>query len=123
MRLRGSIPRETKWDIVVDLFFYREPEDAEKEEQAAKEMVPIKSEPIPPEVHPPQDDYIATELQPWTEQEPVVPATTGTTPYNANEDWANEVQGEWNNVTTAAAATAGAPPPATTNWGVNSEWN
>ncbi|VEN49328.1 unnamed protein product, partial [Callosobruchus maculatus] len=39
LRLRGTIPRDTKWDVVVDLFFYREPEEAEKEEQAAKEAV------------------------------------------------------------------------------------
>lgn len=39
LRLRGSIPREGKWDVVVDLFFYRDPEEAEKEEQASKELV------------------------------------------------------------------------------------
>lgn len=27
LRLRGSIPREAKWDVVVDLFFYRDPEE------------------------------------------------------------------------------------------------
>jgi len=37
LRLRGSIPRD-KWGIMVDLFFYRDPEEAEKEEQAAKEQ-------------------------------------------------------------------------------------
>ncbi|XP_065210792.1 small ribosomal subunit protein uS2-like [Planococcus citri] len=37
LRLRGSISREGKWDVVVDLFFYRDPEEAEKDEQAAKE--------------------------------------------------------------------------------------
>lgn len=40
LRLRGSIPRETRWDVVVDLFFYRDPEEAEKEEQAQKEILP-----------------------------------------------------------------------------------
>jgi small subunit ribosomal protein SAe len=40
LRLRGSIARETPWDIMVDLFFYRDPEEAEKEEQAAKEIMP-----------------------------------------------------------------------------------
>ncbi|XP_043280144.1 40S ribosomal protein SA [Venturia canescens] len=40
LRLRGTIARETKWDVVVDLFFYRDPEEAEKEEQAAKEIAP-----------------------------------------------------------------------------------
>lgn len=116
--MRGSIARETKWDIVVDLYFYREPEEAEKEEQATKELVPIKAE---VEV-PPHDEWLATEPQNWPEQDAVVPpaAGAGTNVYNASEDWANEVQGEWNNVT-AAAATA-APPPAPSNWGTNTDW-
>jgi len=37
LRLRGSISRD-KWGIMVDLVFYRDPEEAEKEEQAAKEQ-------------------------------------------------------------------------------------
>lgn len=40
LRLRGSISRD-KWGIMVDLFFYRDPEEAEKEEQAAKEQAAI----------------------------------------------------------------------------------
>lgn len=45
LRLRGTIPREGRWEVVVDLFFYRDPEETEKEEQAAKElMAPAKSE-------------------------------------------------------------------------------
>lgn len=27
LRLRGQIPREGRWDVVVDLFFYRDPEE------------------------------------------------------------------------------------------------
>nr|CAD7589965.1 unnamed protein product [Timema genevievae] len=80
LRFRGSIPREGKWDVVVDLFFYRDPDEvspytpsvsteygllrypvgalADKEEQATKEVVvaaqPIKTEadfaPAPTEV-------------------------------------------------------------------------
>jgi small subunit ribosomal protein SAe len=33
--LRGIISRKTPWDVMPDLYFYRDPEDIEKEEQAA----------------------------------------------------------------------------------------
>lgn len=39
LHLRGLIPSDIKWDVIVGMFFYREPEEAEKEKQAAKESV------------------------------------------------------------------------------------
>jgi len=37
LRLRGTISREVEWDVMPDLYFYRDPEEVEKEEQAALE--------------------------------------------------------------------------------------
>jgi len=38
LRLRGTITREVPWDVMVDLYFYRDPEEVEKEEQARAEL-------------------------------------------------------------------------------------
>lgn len=35
LRLRKQIDRSVEWDVMVDMFIYRDPEEAEKEEQAA----------------------------------------------------------------------------------------
>lgn len=40
LRLRGSIAnREAEWDVMVDLYFYRDPE-AEENKEVAEEKVP-----------------------------------------------------------------------------------
>ena len=44
LRLRGTISRETPWDIMPDLYFYRDPEEHEedlefKEEAPAEQIV------------------------------------------------------------------------------------
>lgn len=128
MRLRGIIPRETKWDVVVDLFFYREPEEAEKEEQAAKEAVVA----VKPEVvqHEPQDlEWNTLEAQDWaSEPTPPVAAAGGAAPpppaagapafpAAATDDWAAQVQEEWGSTPTPAQ-------PAQPNWGSStSDWH
>ena len=47
LRLRGKITHD-KWDIKPDLFFYRDPEEAEKE-QAALEAAPVAKDLYPEE--------------------------------------------------------------------------
>lgn len=39
LRLRGTISRTSPWDVAVDLFFYRSPEELEKAEEAQEEFV------------------------------------------------------------------------------------
>lgn len=39
LRLRGAISRTSPWDVAVDLFFYRDPEELEKAEEAQDEFV------------------------------------------------------------------------------------
>jgi len=99
--LRGIISRKTPWDVMPDLYFFREPEDIEKEEQAAALAAAKPEETYPSDWNTgavaPASGYEAPAAQDWdAKAEPAsadwgaeVPATT--TP--AAVDWsAQEVQ-------------------------------
>uniref|UniRef100_U5EY45 Small ribosomal subunit protein uS2 n=1 Tax=Corethrella appendiculata TaxID=1370023 RepID=U5EY45_9DIPT len=80
LRLRDKISREKKWDVVVDLFFYRDPEEAEKEEAAVKEPLPApKTETVHEGAEP------VEETTNWADEVPVVAPTT-----TATDDWNEE---------------------------------
>ncbi len=46
LRLRGTISRSEPWEVMVDLFFYRDPEEVEKEQQEAAAAKAALEEPV-----------------------------------------------------------------------------
>jgi len=96
LRIRGSLVRSETWDVMPDLFFYRDQEEAAKEEPQAGV-----------EVH---EQYDATQNQPdsgeWATEAPTnigagVQLATGfqqADEWNATEDWNKGATAEnWNN--------------------------
>lgn len=54
LSLRGIISRKAPWDVMPDLYFFRNPEDIEKEEQAAAAAA------AKPEETYPQSDWVSS---------------------------------------------------------------
>jgi len=115
LRLRGTVSREVPWDVMPDLYFYRDPEETEKEELAAGELAKGgKDDYVVPE-------YVAAEAYP---QEPVsdwaaeVTAPVGVPAgYKPVEDWSATDTGEWSAPPQNAQVTSDWGGTATDNWG------
>lgn len=132
LRLRGTISREVPWDVMVDLFFYRDPEEAEKEEQAAIEAKAPKQE----EYAPAADNWSADAPIPgaaapvadWASEAvpvaavPIAAPGFGAPAAAGGDDWSATDTGDW------AAASAPVPAAAapTGEWGGSAaadSWN
>jgi small subunit ribosomal protein SAe len=93
LRLRGTLAnREVEWDVVVDLYFYRDPESEEAKEEEEAETKQIESTDGPA---PAADD--------WASAAPA-PGNAATVP-DASWDASGGAGGEW-------GASAGATEPA-----------
>ncbi|XP_065797952.1 small ribosomal subunit protein uS2-like [Muntiacus reevesi] len=113
LRMRGTISREHPWEVMPDRYFYRDPEEIEKEEQAAAEKAVTKEE-FQGECTAPAPEFTATqpEVADWSEgvQVPSVPIQQFPT-----EDWSAQPSTEdWSAAPTAQA----------TEWvGTTTEWS
>ncbi|XP_028415909.1 40S ribosomal protein SA-like [Dendronephthya gigantea] len=111
LRMRGTISRDIPWDVMVDLYFYRDPAEAEKEETAAAvdetPFVPATSQPAP------STDWAAAPSG-QVETAPAEVADWAALP--DNKDWAAETPA-------GGATTAGFGAPTSTDWGADSsDW-
>jgi len=131
LRLRGTISREVPWDVMVDLYFYRDPEEAEKEEQAALEAKTTKEEFQPADFNIADIGGAQPEVADWaTDSIPVAAVPISGTYGGSTEDWSAQTE-DWSAppaaaaAPTAAAATAAAPVPASDEWGGtgHENWN
>jgi len=91
LRLRGSISRDFPWDVMPDLFFYRDPDEFEKEEDERRAALHAQAEAARDEQH--KQALAQAQAQPSMETEWTAEAEDWSAPqqdWGASADWATE---------------------------------
>jgi len=131
LRLRGTISREHPWDVMVDLYFYRDPEEAEKEEQTAiAEKAAVKEAPDQWAQDAVPIPLQTSEVTDWATESMNVPATPMGGQFmapeaNVTENWSTTTD-DWSKQVPAPTGAAPTPVAPANQWGGDStveNWN
>jgi len=105
LQMRGTILPGHKWEIMVDLFFYRDPEEAKEQEEEEALVAPEYGAVA---------EYTAPTADTWGGEWPGAAAPAAALPAQAGAEWtgapAPAADGGWD------AVAAPAPAPAATGW-------
>ncbi|KAJ9190446.1 hypothetical protein P3X46_001648 [Hevea brasiliensis] len=113
LQMRGTIPQGHKWDVMVDLFFYREPEETKQQEE--EEAVPVTDYALP-------STHYGLSNTDWDAQiadgqwtaEAAPPPISAVPASNLYPEQGSGLSNEWD--AAAPPAQSVAPAPAATGW-------